>query len=62
MNNSNSDKRINKNIQITTLSIETNKIKIYNSKNNETENLKTKEINKNNENNNSKIKTFIKNH
>ena len=49
MNNSNSDKRINKNIQITTLSREINKIKIYNSKNNETENLKTKEINKNNE-------------
>ena len=43
MNNSNSDKRNNENIKITTLGTETNKIKIYNSQNNETENIKTGE-------------------
>jgi lipopolysaccharide/colanic/teichoic acid biosynthesis glycosyltransferase len=62
MNNSNSEKRNSENIKITTLGTETNKIKIYNSQNNETENIKTKETNKNNEKENSKIKTFIKNH
>ena len=62
MNNSNLEKRINKNIQIITYNTEIYNIKNNTSKNNETENIKTKEINKNNENENSKIKTFIKNH